>query len=1177
MKRVVLYSIVFIIVTLFGFWSYLQTTHAQKLVLSMIADAVKKNAGHDVEINALSFSLPFKWIAYNVQLKEKDQPWITIGEVEISFSLQALLNQSLNFRKVFFTDVYVADLPQNKSSNSVINWDDLWENLPYPIRISEIQIKNLAIDEKLLPNEYIARLTPLDLTGSLTFDPHLHLINIDLAAGQQSKGSQIATHLHFACQDIQQFLYQFQILETKQGLISHAMNFALPHDFSLALEGKKSQDNSYEGQFHIDLAHEETPPEQKKIDGKFFYSRNGQLNIHSTEGKVGAISLKGEILLNTGDFKIQESTFKLNILNLAFLKNHLKWPVEGSAEAVATLSGTIFEPAINIAITGDQLKIYDELVNHLHGDCTLVKFAEGLKGQALLSFDYRDIGFKSKNEFAWDDQRATIDAIQTTYGNAQFNGHMNYLFDTEIWEGQLQAFDPNSSVLKGLLDFDLHGSTDVSLKFYGSESFHSKIHSQNLDFKIQTDQARYDTFNVEKAILSGIIRDIYHQPTVDMILNAKHIFYNGWKLQDFTAQTSLNSEERFWPFRISSIASSENGLSMESKGRWRLTPQEMNVHFENLHGKIKEHRFNLQDPVTLTIQKDIFDLSPVFLNIGKGTFYIAVDYRYDQAHATTRLNHIPMEIFYPPNFIVPFRGILSGEANLFGAPGELTGQMQLHLSHIKILDEAFKHAPPFEVMLSGVIEQFQTACSAQIVGVTQKPIEIKAVLPISASLNPPTIHVDELAPLAVHVFAQGEIAPLLQLLVIETSSLSGKTSVALDITGSFRDPHISGNITLKNGTFESPNTGAVFHNLNARLEAQDKMLVLKEFKALDLSDGLIQGNGFLELKRDQGFPFNLNLKVTRIRLLNLDFVKAIASGEAVVTGNARGGKVKGKFITDSVQATVPEQVPALAHSLDIKYINLPKGHVSPVFTHSRPHWPLELDVQIDVQNNATISAKNLSTFWHGGLKVEGLAHEPQLFGDFKIIKGEYNFNGKKFEIKEGTITFAGDPEKKTTLYVIASKDLGKINAEVILKGSVRNPSVAFRSNPPLSQREILSWILFGRGATDITPFQGAELSQSINDLAKKAQNEPDMLTKLRDKIGIDRIDISKTEGNESNEVSLQVGKYISRGVFVKLNKSITSQANQVGIEADILPNIKAEAQVGDDSSTMLQLKWKKDY
>lgn len=53
-----------------------------------------------------------------------------------------------------------------------------------------------------------------------------------------------------------------------------------------------------------------------------------------------------------------------------------------------------------------------------------------------------------------------------------------------------------------------------------------------------------------------------------------------------------------------------------------------------------------------------------------------------------------------------------------------------------------------------------------------------------------------------------------------------------------------------------------------------------------------------------------------------------------------------------------------------------------------------------------------------------------------------------------------------------------------------------------------------------------------------------------------------------------MGKYISKNVFVSVNKS---DVNRIAVEAALLPNIKLQAQVGDDSEGQILLKWKHDY
>jgi translocation and assembly module TamB len=1171
MKKILIVLASLALLILIGFWGYLQTSHAHQKVLTYITETLKEKTGHEVQIESLSFPLPFTWIAHKIKVKENDHTWLTIDEVKMSILFWEWIQRDFNLRHLTLLNVHLNDLPQSKIKSPASDENTLWELFPYNAKVSSFKIINLSINPELLSNdESVLALFPLDLAGSFRYRADSQMARMDVSVQRHADLSGKSTNIRLLCQDSHFFAFHLDLLESKQGILSQALNLAFPEDLHIVMEGKKAPDKTYDGHFDIQFL----SSSGHQLEGTFFYSRNGQLNIHSVNGTFGPAIAKGEILLNTTDFKIHEGSLHMEIADCSAFNAWLPKPIEGSLKANAAISGTLIHPTLNLKFSTHQVKVADEPIENLTGEATLLRSAGGLDGHAFVNFGLRQMRFKADSLFLWNEQKISLKSFQADYGNARLEGEINYLFENDIWDGKLEASAADSSVFQNFLDVNLHGSSALSIKLYGAGTSHPE---QNMEFIVQADRARYHHFHVEKAVLSGRVRSVFQNPQADLSLKGKHAMYKGWRLSEFNAETSIDPTQNFWPFHIYTNESKENSLLAQAKGRWQLSPEKLHVHLELLRGEIKKHAFNLQNPISFYLQNESFDLSPLTLTIGEGSLYANIHYQHDKAEMTTRIHQVPLEIFYPSNFIMPFVGTLTAQADLSGTPGELTGQVEAQLSHIKIFEETFAHTAPFDAHLTGKIDHSHMTCSAQIVGVTPLPIIINAQLPIAASLNPPSLYIDEQAPLTAHLTAQGEIAPLLQLLIIDSSSLSGKTSVELDVSGTFHDPHVTGNISIANGSFESLNTGALFHDLNAHLEAHDKVLVLKKFKALDINDGIIQGQGQLELQRDQGFPFTLNLQLSRIRLLNLDFIKAIGSGDVVITGNSRMGKIQGHLVTDSIEATIPEQAPALAHSLDVKYINLRKGEVSSVFITSRPSWPLEMDLQIDVQKNATIKSKDLSSYWHGKIKVEGMSHAPQFFGDFKIIKGEYHFNGQKFDIKEGTISLAGDADKKTTLYVIATKDLGKIVAEVILKGPVKNPLMSFRSNPPLSQREILSWILFGRGTTDITPFQGAELSQSFSDLTKNTKKEPDVLTKIRDRIGIDRIDINKTDGNESNAVSVQVGKYISRGVFVKVNKSITSEANQVGIEANLWPNIKAEAQVGDDSSTQLQLKWKRDY
>ena len=172
------------------------------------------------------------------------------------------------------------------------------------------------------------------------------------------------------------------------------------------------------------------------------------------------------------------------------------------------------------------------------------------------------------------------------------------------------------------------------------------------------------------------------------------------------------------------------------------------------------------------------------------------------------------------------------------------------------------------------------------------------------------------------------------------------------------------------------------------------------------------------------------------------------------------------------------------------------------------------------------------------------------------------------------MTFEGDLETKSTLYVVAQEEIERIQVKAILKGPIFDPLLTFRSNPALSDQEILSRILFGKGISDITPIQATQLSQAI--LSLNSDNGEDLLERFQRNIGIDRIDLN-ANSEDKNEVSIRVGKYISRGVLISLHKSINSEHKHVAIEADIMSNFKVEAEVGSKSEGKMSLKWKKDY
>lgn len=196
--------------------------------------------------------------------------------------------------------------------------------------------------------------------------------------------------------------------------------------------------------------------------------------------------------------------------------------------------------------------------------------------------------------------------------------------------------------------------------------------------------------------------------------------------------------------------------------------------------------------------------------------------------------------------------------------------------------------------------------------------------------------------------------------------------------------------------------------------------------------------------------------------------------------------------------------------------------------------------------------------------------------------GVFLFANKEFQVRQGRLTFDGSPTERTSLEILAEyeemdSDGKEITVTAVLKGPLRDPKLSFFSNPALPETEIMALILFNKHVADISPLEAVQLGQTLVRLSQGAGGA-DLLNRIGQRVGLDRLDISTAVSNGSQEVTLQAGKYISRGVLVSVSRGIASESNRFAVEAKLGRQLKVIAETGDtDEGSKLFFKWQKDY
>lgn len=635
--------------------------------------------------------------------------------------------------------------------------------------------------------------------------------------------------------------------------------------------------------------------------------------------------------------------------------------------------------------------------------------------------------------------------------------------------------------------------------------------------------------------------------------------------------TQLFSSHLLWPYTLEYHA---NKLNLRSEGAWKFDWGSFALYVDSLSGNYTHFPFALTEAAMIRNR----DCSPLSFTFGGGTLYTTIDYIADSVHTTTRARNLPSEIFelwLPP---LPFTSTVAIEAFLYGSPKSLNGHIQLDLDRMKILDETYVKLPPLQAHCQATLKEEKLECVGTIIGAGPYPMTLSATLPFKCQVLPPKVTIDQKSPIQAELTASGEISPYLQLFYSDTTNITGQAAIALAMEGTLENPQMSGELSLENGTFESYTLGTLFENISAKIIGRGSQVHLSKFSAETNKTRTVNATGTLALDPAGFYPFSILVNTNHAPIFQLDEARIITSGPLQLQGNLKSALISGDLTIERADFEIPKQISSSIKDLDVTYINQPEEEEPPTtFTLAREIFPIALDIRVRAQKGIHLTGKDLASEWRGEAFIKGSPLAPQLFGKVEAIKGEQLLNGKMFYLNQGSITFAGNYTDKASLYAIAEHEIGDISAEIVLKGPVNNPRIAFRSNPPLSQPEILSLILFNKPLPEISSLQGAELNQTFSALNTNVDDDVDLMAKLRKSLRIDRLEFNHSDNNGQTDISVMVGKYVTPGILVLVNKSVTTDAKSVAISANLIKSFKLQAEIDEEANSHLLLKWKRDY
>ena len=542
----------------------------------------------------------------------------------------------------------------------------------------------------------------------------------------------------------------------------------------------------------------------------------------------------------------------------------------------------------------------------------------------------------------------------------------------------------------------------------------------------------------------------------------------------------------------------------------------------------------------------------------------------------------------------PLNGLCDLDAYLFGSAKNPEITAQLLLQNLQIRGQAFPELK-LNSAYSNKILDIQSILKHNNGG----QFEINGELPFFISFVDSSTLLNKDDPVSVTVKAKDFDIAFLSALAPGEKKINGKLDIDLNVKSILPLPMISGTIKLNNGGFAENQFGLDYKNIILDLIFLDDILSVKEFSA-DAGPGKITatGNASFEKGKYLSGPKDiyLALKGTDTQLAKSPAVEMIANSNIILQGNPESIKFGGKVEILRSRMNIAELKSGQDQTAHINKSRLVQalGDTIKIVQQKAPTEKINMQnltgkLTLSMPRNTWVRSKDMNIEMSGDLLLVKEGPFFELFGNVQTVRGTYNLYGRRFNIKQGQITFRGGKEVNPQINLEADYSFRNIEADkttLTLKtsGTLLKPELSFLLNDsPIEEADGISYILFGKNSNDLSRGQKSDMSQSGGSSAQLASvlsgRVTGQLTKaIQNTFSLDVMEFRG--GSNWRQASIIIGKYLTNNLFMAYEREFNVGGSQdvipekVSLEYEITPRIFIQATEGDDKSSGFDVIWK---
>ncbi|MGV8074157.1 MAG: translocation/assembly module TamB domain-containing protein [Syntrophobacteraceae bacterium] len=836
--------------------------------------------------------------------------------------------------------------------------------------------------------------------------------------------------------------------------------------------------------------------------------------------------------------------------------------IDGEVEGwFDSLNATLSASGENVAL--DKLKL---------GKVTLDLTGKGLpaapRGKLSMVLKKTGAPLTLSTDYALDNRDMSLSSISFAAPGNELSGRVRFDLDSYLTEGKIDGHFKDFSLLGGGFENTMTGSGVAHAVFSREKG------SQNISLQVSGRNLASPEMKLAGVTLTADLQNIYKLPTGTLDCSLSGFQRSKIEVSRFFFKAKGNPQEI--QFQGEGKGKAPTAFDLQMRGRGLLSEDFQRLRLETLTGRFGEHSIALMEPLGFERASTGLSLEKLAISFGKGSLAASGWINRKGIQFNADFKKLPLDAAALPGWPT-IEGSVAGEIDVSGRHDSLQANAKVQIDGMHFPEAGKADIPSIVLTANNVVSGGNLIIEASLAGLTEEPARAELKIPVAYSLTPFSFFPVTRKPCQGRLTLNADLARLTKIVPLDAQKLSGKAAIDLDLGGKPDSPEFHGAIALQDGSYENYRTGTVLKDLSLDGTAEGTHLRIAQFEAGDGGRGKIRAEGTVDLNSAADFPLEIRLTFAEATVVRRSDVTGAVTGDLTISGPVNALKASGSLEVGPMEIKLPERLPPEMTSVKVIEINEPGRTLAvPEKLPGKLPVRIALDIRSNLPGRIFVRGWGINSEWQGNLQLAGTVSRPQLDGNVSSVRGRVDFLNKRFNIVSGSIRFFGQTPPDPFIDLTAECKTKEITAQLVFSGTVKTPKLTLQSDPPLPQDEILARLLFGREATQITPVQALRLAMVAKSLTVGGGRQLDFISHTRDLLGLDDLQFDSA-GRGLDKGTVGIGKYLTEGVYVDLEKGVGGNADKASVEIEVTPHLSLESEIGSDKSTGIGANYRIDY